>query len=108
MSDGGKGSTPRPFSVDYDKYIENWNQIFKKRLEEVDEMVRVSGVPYEVDLPKQKEPDGYDIIATMEQENRQMRARMDRLEDENRRLEEEIVQLRIRLHNEGQHASGNH
>jgi hypothetical protein len=39
-------------------------------------MVRVSGVPYEVDLSKE------DVIATLEHENRLMRARMDRLEDE--------------------------
>jgi predicted nuclease with TOPRIM domain len=92
MSDGGKGSSPRPYSVGIDEFNDNFERIFGVK-------TRVSGVPYEVELP--------DEIATLEQENRQMRARMDRLEDENRRLEEEIVQLRIRLHNtettQGQH-----
>jgi predicted nuclease with TOPRIM domain len=92
MSTGGKGSAPRPYSVGIDEFDNNFERIFGVK-------TRVSGVPYEVELP--------DEIATLEQENRQMRARMDRLEDENRRLEEEIVQLRIRLHNsettQGQH-----
>jgi hypothetical protein len=57
-------------------------------------MVRVSGVPYDVQLPDQDS-----AIGVLELENRLMRARMDRLEDENRRLEEEIIQLRIQLHN---------
>ncbi len=30
-SDGGKGSTPRPFSVDQKKYSENWDRIFKQK-----------------------------------------------------------------------------
>jgi len=30
MSDGGKGSKPRPFSVDADTYDSNWDRIFKK------------------------------------------------------------------------------
>lgn len=69
-------------------------------------MVKVSGVPYDVDLSHiyegNKQPtdiinDG--MIAVLEQENRQMRARMERLEDENRRLEEEVVLLRIQLCN---------
>jgi hypothetical protein len=88
MSDGGKGSTPRPFSVDLETFNRNFDAIFGYK---EDKVVRVSGVPYEVDL----EAD----VATLEQENKQMRARMERLEDENRRLEEEIIQLRIQLHN---------
>lgn len=44
--------------------------------------IKVSGVPYEVD------------IGTLEQENRQMRARMNRLEEENKLLQErELVRL---------------
>jgi hypothetical protein len=106
MSDGGKGSAPRPYSVGIDEFNDNFERIFGVK-------TRVSGVPYEVDLDVnlQRKTDFTDPsvewIATLEQENRQMRARMDRLEDENRRLEEEIVQLRIRLHNsettQGQH-----
>ena len=30
MSDGGKGSSPRPFSVDQDEFAKNWDVIFKK------------------------------------------------------------------------------
>lgn len=30
MSDGGKGSAPRQFSVDRDTFANNWDRIFKK------------------------------------------------------------------------------
>ena len=30
MSDGGKGSKARPFSVDRDTFNNNWDNIFKK------------------------------------------------------------------------------
>ena len=30
MSDGGKGSTPRPMQVSRDQYSNNWDAIFKK------------------------------------------------------------------------------
>ena len=30
MSDGGKGSSPRPFSVDAKTYDSNWDLIFNK------------------------------------------------------------------------------
>lgn len=53
-------------------------------------MVKVSGVPYDVDLPRLD-----DMIATLEQENRQMRARMDRLEDELRVAQEIIIKQNI-------------
>lgn len=33
MSDGGKGSKPRPYSVDYQKYSSNWDTIFKNKHE---------------------------------------------------------------------------
>lgn len=66
-------------------------------------MVRVSGVPYDVQLPDQES-----AIGVLELENRLMRARMDRLEDENRRLEEEIIQLRIQLHNAKISTQGEH
>jgi predicted RNase H-like nuclease (RuvC/YqgF family) len=95
MNNGGKGSSPRPYSVGIDEFDNNFERIFGVK-------TRVSGVPYEVELPDQES-----AISVLELENKMMRARMDRLEDENRRLEEEIVQLRIRLHNsettQGQH-----
>jgi hypothetical protein len=31
MSDGGKGSAPRPIFIDMDKFDENWEAIFGKR-----------------------------------------------------------------------------
>ena len=31
MSDGGKGSAPRPFSVDRSTYESNWDAIFGKK-----------------------------------------------------------------------------
>lgn len=30
MSDGGKGSSPRPFSVTQEQYASNWDAIFNK------------------------------------------------------------------------------
>ena len=54
-------------------------------------MVRVSGVPYEVELVDQYQND----IETLEQENRLMRARMDRLEDELKTANELISRLSI-------------
>jgi hypothetical protein len=30
MSDGGKGSKPRPFSVSQENFSDNWDKIFKK------------------------------------------------------------------------------
>jgi hypothetical protein len=32
MSDGGKGSKPRPFSVTQEQYDNRWNMIFQKDL----------------------------------------------------------------------------
>lgn len=31
MSDGGKGSSPRPFSVDTETFNNNWDAIFGKK-----------------------------------------------------------------------------
>jgi len=36
MSDGGKGSTPRPLSVDPETFANNWDNIFKKEKTEDD------------------------------------------------------------------------
>jgi hypothetical protein len=56
--------------------------------------IRVSGVPYEVDLPCDS-----DIIATLEHENKCMRARMDRLEYELNVANELITKMNIELLN---------
>ena len=51
MSDGGKGSKPRPFSVSQEEYDNRWDNIFSRDLKEeekdkrekaLDEMVRIS------------------------------------------------------------------
>ena len=39
MSDGGKGSKPRPLGVDFDKYSSNWDTIFRKSPKEIDDAV---------------------------------------------------------------------
>lgn len=31
MSDGGKGSSPRPFSVDQKTFDDNWDRIFNRK-----------------------------------------------------------------------------
>ena len=37
MSDGGKGSKPRPFSVTQEEYDNRWNAIFGRDLNQYDE-----------------------------------------------------------------------
>jgi hypothetical protein len=37
MSDGGKGSAPRPFSVSNEEYAKRWDAIFGKDLKELDD-----------------------------------------------------------------------
>jgi hypothetical protein len=54
-------------------------------------MVRVSGVPYEVEL--------VDMVSELERENAMMRARMERLEDENRTLDALVFRLNTELIN---------
>jgi hypothetical protein len=73
---------------------------------------RVSGVPYMVDLAEsifmgKTELSHEETIATLEQENRLMRARMDRLEDELRVANELIHKLNLKILNQGHHASRN-
>jgi hypothetical protein len=87
MSDGGKGSRMRP--VDTDKYNANFDRIFHKQ------KVRVSGVPYEVELEtKTKEINNLigdidDLVAELERENFMLRARIERMENELKRYEDD-------------------
>ena len=37
MSDGGKGSSPRPFSVTQETYANNYDRIFRKSPKEIDD-----------------------------------------------------------------------
>jgi hypothetical protein len=39
MSDGGKGSSPRPYSVSHEEFSKNWDNIFKKDREPKNEEV---------------------------------------------------------------------
>jgi hypothetical protein len=43
MSDGGKGSRPRPFSVSDDEYSKRWDAIFGRDLENKKENNESSG-----------------------------------------------------------------
>jgi hypothetical protein len=36
MGDGGKGSSPRPYSVDKETFSNNWDAIFGKKEKKVD------------------------------------------------------------------------
>lgn len=45
MAEAGKGSRPRPYSVDKQTYDQNWDNIFNKKMtpeEALQEMVRIS------------------------------------------------------------------
>lgn len=55
-------------------------------------MVKVSGVPYEVELP--------DMVSELERENFMLRARTERLEEELRTSNELLSKLNIDLINE--------
>jgi hypothetical protein len=59
-------------------------------------MVRVSGVPYEVELVDQYMND----ISELERENFMLRARTERLEEELRNTDELLAKLNIELINE--------
>ena len=59
-------------------------------------MVRVSGVPYEVELVDQYMND----VSELERENFMLRARTERLEDELRTSNELLAKLNIELINE--------
>jgi hypothetical protein len=37
MSDGGKGSRPRPFSVTQEEYENRWNEIFQRDKREIED-----------------------------------------------------------------------
>jgi hypothetical protein len=41
MADGGKGSRPRPFSVDQKIFDSNWDAIFKKDKSVINEVSRL-------------------------------------------------------------------
>jgi len=54
MGDGGKGSTPRPFSVDQTTFASNWELAFGKRDPKVIEDAQLEDEAFEL-INKQKE-----------------------------------------------------
>jgi hypothetical protein len=62
MSDGGKGSRPRPFSVDQKTFDNNWDMIFNKNKktdkEKFDEQVIMKNEYYDQDIDPDN-PDKY-------------------------------------------------
>jgi len=61
MSDGGKGSAPRPFSVSQDEYANRFDAIFKKNIKAAEEIHSDKG--YELG-----NKEGYDAFAKKRQE----------------------------------------
>lgn len=54
MSDGGKGSKPRPYSVTQDEFADNWDRIFSKKNEKASsetDQVDQSSKPGELVVP---------------------------------------------------------
>jgi hypothetical protein len=62
MSDGGKGSKPRPFSVDQDQFIKNWDLIFGKKNEKDAKQTSQTS--------ESSEPGGMDVSGLQEDTNR--------------------------------------
>ncbi len=57
MSDGGKGSSPRPFSVSKEEFDNNWNNIFKKKDKRNEDREKLMGKP--IDETKYDHGDEY-------------------------------------------------
>ena len=53
MTDGGKGSKPRPFSVTQDKFSDNWDKIFNKKKKSKNKFANIlpDGAPVRRALP---------------------------------------------------------
>jgi predicted lipid-binding transport protein (Tim44 family) len=61
MSDGGKGSAPRPFSVSQEEFANNFDAIFKKNIKAAEEIHSDKGY-------KLGTKEGYDEFAKKRQE----------------------------------------
>jgi hypothetical protein len=46
MSDGGKGSSPRPFSVSKEEFDNSWENIFKKKDKRNEDGEKLMGKPF--------------------------------------------------------------
>lgn len=42
MNDGGKGATPRPFEVEYEKFLSNWELTFRKKPEALESQEKLT------------------------------------------------------------------
>ena len=54
MSDGGKGSKPRPYSITQNEFADNWDRIFSKKNEKASsetDQVDQSSKPGELVVP---------------------------------------------------------
>lgn len=51
MSDGGKGSSPRPFSVSDEEYASRWDAIFSRDLKNKENTESLASVPVAQDTP---------------------------------------------------------
>jgi len=51
MSDGGKGSSPRPFSVSNAEYAARWDAIFSRDLKKKEVTETLASVPVAQDTP---------------------------------------------------------
>lgn len=58
MSDGGKGSSPRPFSVTKEEFDNHWEVIFGKKKKQEQEQTQSDDVAIDGDMPKDSEQDG--------------------------------------------------
>ena len=92
MSDGGKGSTPRPIP-DWDRFSDNFDKIFKKQPQTLKDII--------------EETQAADMISELERENMMMRARNERLEKEIKWLETALNNAQHQLQNL-QNQQGNH
>ena len=61
MSDGGKGSAPRPFSVSQEKFADNFDAIFRKNIKAAEEIHSDKG--YQLGTKE-----GYEAFAKKRQE----------------------------------------
>ena len=51
MSDGGKGSSPRPFSVSNEEYANRWDAIFSRDIKKKEDAQTLASVPVAQDTP---------------------------------------------------------
>ena len=68
MSDGGKGSSPRPFSVSQDTYAKNYDAIFRKPSPKEIEDEKAEQEEFDKILERQKREKALDEMVRVSQE----------------------------------------